>query len=63
MAGLTKKGKTYYAIFSIGGKSKWRRIGKFSFKDATKGKRILESEADKGNLTLLETNSITFLEF
>jgi len=28
MAGLTKKGNTYYAIFSVNGKSKWKRIGR-----------------------------------
>jgi len=63
MAGLTKKGNTYYAIFSIKGKSKWKRIGRVSYKDAIKAKHLMESEADKGNLGLLESKSIIFNEF
>jgi len=63
MAILTKKGTTYYAIFSYNGKSIWKRIGKVSYKDAMKAKHFMESEVDKGNLGLLETNFITFYKF
>jgi hypothetical protein len=44
MAGLTKKGKTYYALFSERGKTKWVKIGKVSFKDAKEHLRKLESQ-------------------
>jgi len=63
MAGLTKKGQTYYALFSINGKTKWKKIGKVSFKDAKEHLRKLESQYDKNRIGLLYIEQITFNEY
>jgi site-specific recombinase XerD len=63
MAGLTRKGKVYYALFTTNGKTKWIRIGKVSYQDARKLLKKLESDHDKGKLGLIETTSQTFSRF
>ena len=47
MAGLTKKGDTYYALFRINGKTSWKRIGIMPYKDALKALRNMEATFDK----------------
>ncbi len=63
MAGLTKKGQTYYALFSINGKTKWIKIGKVSFKDAKEHLSKLEHKYDKDRIGLLDIEPITFNEY
>lgn len=60
MAGLTKKGDVYYALFSIKGKTKWKRIGKVSHKAAKEYIKKLESGSDSERLGLIEITPITF---
>jgi hypothetical protein len=62
MAGLTKKGNTYYALFSINGKTKWKRIGLMPYKDALKALKHIESTFDKEKVGIREIKSITFSE-
>lgn len=63
MAGLTKKGSTYYALFTLNGKTIWKKIGKVPYRDALKAKRLLESELDKGRFGFIESKSISLIEF
>lgn len=60
MAGLTKKGEVYYALFSSRGKTKWHRIGKVSYRAAKDYIRKLESGSDEDRLGLHELTPITF---
>ncbi len=62
MAGLTKKGQTYYALFSINGKTKWERIGRVSYKDARKRLRELETEFDRDITVVTKKEQKTFNE-
>jgi len=63
MAGLTKKGKTYYALFSISGQTKWIRIGNMPLQDARIALRKLEAQYDKQKLGILELKPITLSKF
>jgi hypothetical protein len=63
MAGLTKKGNTYYALFSINGKTRWKRIGLMPYKDALKALKNMEATFDKEKVGIREIKSITFSEF
>jgi hypothetical protein len=63
MAGLAKKGNTYYALFSINGKTKWKRIGIMPYKDALKALRNIEATFDKEKVGIKEMKSITFNDF
>jgi Site-specific recombinase XerD len=63
MAGLTKKGKTYYALFPTNGSTKWKRIGIMSYKDALKALKDMEAKFDKERLGLREIKPITFNEY
>lgn len=63
MAGLTKKGKTYYALFSLDGKTKWQRIGNIPYKDALKVLKNMEAEFDKERVGLKEIKPINFIEY
>jgi len=49
MSGITMKGKTYYALFSEKGKTKWVKIGKVSYKDAKKALVDMESQNNKND--------------
>ena len=46
MAGLTKKGKSYYALFKLCKKTKWVRIGAVNYKIALQKLRELENQFD-----------------
>lgn len=63
MAGLAKKGNTYYALFSINGKTKWKRIGIMPYKDTLKVLKNMEATFDKEKVGLQEIKSITFNDF
>ncbi|MGH7909878.1 MAG: hypothetical protein ACRENW_08540, partial [Thermodesulfobacteriota bacterium] len=47
MAGITKKGKSYYALFKLGRKTKWKKIGAMPYKDAIRRLKDLEADFDK----------------
>ena len=63
MAGLTKKGEVYYATFRVNGKTKWKRIGKVSFRDAKEYLKKLESKSDRDKLGLIDLTPIKFDQF
>ncbi len=63
MAGLTKKGKTYYALIYVNGKTKWKRIGRVSYKDAKQYLRKLELDYEYNAKGVIEPKTITFSEF
>ena len=63
MAGLTKKGKTYYALFPVNGKTKWKRIGNMPYKDAVQALKKLEATFDKDKLGIRDIKSTTFDDF
>ena len=60
MAGLTRKGKVYYALFRINGRTKWKRIGKVSYKDAREYIKKLESKSDRDKLGLIDIKPVPF---
>lgn len=60
MAGLTKKGKVYYALLHINGKTKWKRIGKVSYRDARDYVKILDSKSDREKLGLIDIKPVSF---
>jgi len=62
MAGLTRKGKTYYALFKIAKKTKWVRIGSMPYKLALKKLKELESEFDS-TYGASELKPILFTDF
>lgn len=62
MAGITKKGEVYYALFRIGNKVRWKRIGKVSYRDARDYIKKLDSKSDRDKLGLIEIKPIPFNE-
>jgi integrase len=60
MAGLTRKGKVYYALFHINGKTKWKRIGKVSYQDAREYIKKLDSKSDREKLGLIDIKPVPF---
>jgi site-specific recombinase XerD len=63
MAGLTKKGKSYYALFKNNGKTKWVRIGAIPYRNAVRVLRKLEIDYYSNNFKIKKIQSITFREF
>lgn len=63
MAGLTKKGEVYYAIFRLNGRTKWKRIGKVTYREAKEYLKRLESKSDKEKLGLINITHVTFNQF
>lgn len=62
MAGLTKKGKSYYALFKLCKKTKWVRIGAVGYKVALQKLRKLESDFDS-TYAGKNLKPITFTDF
>lgn len=60
MAGLTKKGEVYYALFHIDGKTRWKRIGKVSYRDAREYIKKLDSKSDRDKLGLIDIKPVPF---
>ncbi len=63
MAGLAKKGNAYYALFSINGKTKWKRIGIMPYKDVLKALKSMEAKFDKERAGLQEIKPVTFFGY
>ncbi len=63
MAGLTKKGKSYYALFSQNGKTKWVKIGAMPYRNAVRALRKLESDYYSSNFKIKRIESISFGDF
>lgn len=63
MAGLTKKSKSYYALFPVDGKTKWKRIGIMPYKDALKVLKDMEAKFDKEGIGFIEIKPITSKEY
>lgn len=60
MAGLTRKGEVYYALFTVNGKVKWKRIGKVSYKDVREYIKKLDSKSDRDKLGLINIKPVSF---
>jgi hypothetical protein len=54
MAGITKKGDVYYALFSVDGKTKWKRIGIMPYKGALRVLKDMEARFEKEKVGLKE---------
>jgi len=63
MAGLTKKGKSYYALFSNNGKTKWIKIGSIPYRNAVKVLRKLELDYYTNDFKIKKIQSISFKGF
>jgi len=63
MAGLTKKGRSYYALFKNNGKTKWVRIGAMPYRNALKILRKLELDYYSNEFNIKKIQSIVFKEF
>lgn len=63
MASLTFNHGSYFAVFSIGQKKKWKKIGKVNKREAKRILKQLEIDYERNRLNLLEMKQITLYEF
>ena len=63
MTSLVYKHKSYYAVFSIEGKTKWIRIGRVDKKEARKLLKHLELEHVKGSMSLNTLKPILLYDY
>ena len=63
MAGLTKKGRSYYALFKNNGKTKWIKIGSIPYRNALQVLRKLEIEYYNNKFNIKNIKTISFKDF
>ena len=63
MAGLTRKGEVFYAVFRLNGRTKWKRIGKMTYTEDKKYLKKLEANSDTEKIGLIDITPVTFNQF
>ncbi len=63
MASLVYKHSSYYAVFSVGAKKRWVKIGSVEKREARRILKKLEIEFTKDRLNLIDTKEISLYEF